>query len=204
MIWALRNPNGCKEYADPWTDEMHRRCHVVQESKETVAVGSMLTAAMNSRGVGGKVFPCYGTFYWQKEGQSERTSTMALCSRALLGILEGHDALVEIHDAFGVASNNALMRLDRADMSAPNRPLRVVRQKGVTDGEQLVHWRMGLGVTTLSIEISRIDMPTVAALHAYANAIERLGSDPVLVAEIRAIASEFFLEVGPSIPTFAG
>ncbi|RTL06390.1 hypothetical protein EKK58_05415 [Candidatus Dependentiae bacterium] len=159
---------------------------------------------MNSRGVGGNVFPCYGMFYWQKKGQQDRTSTKALCSRALLGILEGRDALVEIHDAFGVAANNALMRLDRADLSAPDRPLRVVRRKEVTDGEQLVHWRMGLGVKSLSIEISTIDLPTITALHAYADAVERLGGDPVLVAEVRAVAAEFFLYLGPPIPTFHG
>ncbi len=203
LIWALRNPNGCKGYTHPWTDEMRRQERAVENSRDSVGVMKMLTTTMNTRGVKGHILGHYGQFIWRVDGRRDRTSTMAICSKALLDILEGRDATDAVHEAFGVVENNILMRADGPDLSA-ERPLRVVRKSEISDGEQLARWRSGKGLDGLTIEISKIDMATVAALHAYANELERMGGDPRTVAEIRAVASEFFLYVGPELPSFMG
>lgn len=203
LIWALRNPNGCKGYKHPWTDEMYRQSRAVENSRDSVGVMRMLTTAMNARGVKGHILGHYAQFIWRAKGQRDRTSTMAICSKALLDVLEGRDAAVAIKEAFGVVENNILLRADGPDMSS-ERPLRIVRKSEISDGERLLRWRTGQGLDGMTIEISKIDTATVAALHAYANALERMGGDQQLVSDIRAVASEFFLYVGPELPSFMG
>jgi hypothetical protein len=201
LIWAFHNADYFKMH--PYTHEMFRQSQAIQKSRDSVGICQMLTTAMNTRGVPGKVFGYYAQFIWRVDGRRDRTSTMAICSKTLLNILEGRSASEAINEAFGVVENNILMRADGPDLSS-ERPLRVVRKSEISDGEQLIRWRIGKGLDGLTIEISKIDMATVAALHAYANELERMGGDQRTAAEVRAVAAEFFLYVGPELPSFMG